>query len=59
MARQHSVANSGPGAQSSVLRAGSMEDPHVGLNIPGGPVVPGPRITEDDEFEPTIVRGRE
>jgi hypothetical protein len=59
MARQHSVADSSSRAQMSVLNPGSIDDPHVGLNIPGGPAVPNPRITEDDEFEPTIVRGRE
>lgn len=59
MARQRSVANSNSRAQTSVLNPGSIDDPHAGLNIPAGPAVPAPRITEDDEFEPTIVRGRE
>lgn len=56
MARQHAVASSGLTTQTTTARAGSVADPHVGLNLPA---VPAPRVTEDDGFEPTIVRGRE
>lgn len=59
MATQRSVASSGLTTQTTTARPGAVGDPHVGLNLPAGPAVPAPRVTEDDGFEPTIVRGRE